>query len=325
MSKKPKQDPNARFSQTRQEALKDKTAAAPVSPVESDLNQPPQLYPVDEQQIHPEQTLSVSIGAFDPDGDNLTFELVSGPSDASLHADTGELTWTPKWSNIGAHNLVVRVTDSHGNSDQTSFVVQVVNAAPQIEPLPNRSTHPGQSLSFQVPAFDPDGDVLTYEMIKGPLGASLDASSGQFLWTPDWSDLGAVLITIRVTDPGGASDQDSCVINVENQRPQMEPMPDQTAFADEMVSFTAGAFDPDGDSLTYQLVKGPSGSTVDPSSGMFTWQTSSADIGSHIVTIRATDPGGASDQRSCIVTVEDSPLPPGPSMPPGPSKPMPAK
>jgi hypothetical protein len=40
-----------------------------------------------------------------------------------------------------------------------------------------------------------------------PSGASLDPSSGVFTWTPDEGDVGADQVTIRVTDAGGLSDE----------------------------------------------------------------------------------------------------------------------
>jgi hypothetical protein len=267
-------------------------------------NQPPQVFPVMNAQTHPTQTLSIMVSAWDLDGDPLTYSLTQGPATASIDPITGEFSWTSNWSNLGAHLITVRVTDSRGAWAETSFTVNVGNHAPQIGTLTNLSGHPDQTISFTVTGYDPDGDPLTYQIVQGPAGATINATTGQFQWTPTWGQLGGQLVTIRVKDPGGANDSASFVISVGNQTPIMDPLMNHYGSPGMPISFPVTAMDPDGDPLTYALVQGPAGAIVDPSSGTFDWTPGTGDVGCHAVTIRCQDPGNAAAQQSCVICVQ---------------------
>jgi hypothetical protein len=56
------------------------------------------------------------------------------------------------------------------------------------------------------------------------------------------------------------------------------------------------ATDPDGDTLTFSLVAGPSGMTVDPGSGLLRWSPTAAQVGAQTVTLRVSDGVDAATQ-----------------------------
>jgi hypothetical protein len=267
-------------------------------------NEPPQIFPVmDVPDAHPERSVTRLISAYDPNNDTFVYSLRKAPTTASIDPNTGDFEWTPGWPDLGSHQVVVRVTDSHGAWAETSFIITVQNQRPEMGTLIDRNGHPQQSVSFGVFAYDPDGDPLTYKLVKGPAGAQVDPVTGHFEWTPTWGQLGAHVVTISATDPGGLSDSESCVITIGNQPPIMDPIMDQPAAVGEPVSVQPLAMDPDGDPLTYSKVKGPADATVDPGTGNFDWTPSSGSEGAHIITIRCEDPGKAADQQSFVITV----------------------
>ena len=265
--------------------------------------QPPQIYPIMNASAHPERMVACLISAYDPNGNALEYTLTGAPATATINPATGQFNWMPTWNDLGAYPVTVRVTDIQGEWSEATFIVHVTNQAPEMGVLMDREGHPERSIDFGVFAYDPDGDPLTYEMIKGPADASLDPTTGQFDWTPDWGQLGAHIVTIRVSDPSGASDSDSCVIMVNNQTPIMDPIMDQQTTVGMQVEVYVNAMDPDGDTLTYIMIKGPADASVDPDTGMFIWTPTSGSIGAHIVTIRCRDPGGAADQKSFVIQV----------------------
>ena len=73
-----------------------------------------------------------------------------------------------------------------------------------------------------------------------------------------------------------------------NHAPDLTAIEDMTVNEGAIVSFSAAAIDPDaGDALTYSLDAGPTGATIDPDTGLFSW---SADDGyaQFSVTVRVT-------------------------------------
>jgi Ca2+-binding RTX toxin-like protein len=80
----------------------------------------------------------------------------------------------------------------------------------------------GSLLTFTATGLDPglaigSGGPLTYSLSGAPAGASIDAATGRFTWTP--ADNGAATITITVTDSAGMSATQSFHVTVNNVAP----------------------------------------------------------------------------------------------------------
>jgi hypothetical protein len=79
------------------------------------------------------------------------------------------------------------------------------NSSPVLGQITDQSVGEGTTLKFTAIASDPDtGETLTYSLDPGaPGGASIDAASGVFTWTPtEEQGPGSYPITVRVTDNG---------------------------------------------------------------------------------------------------------------------------
>jgi hypothetical protein len=74
---------------------------------------------------------------------------------------------------------------------------------PQLAPIPDQIVRPGQALRIIPTVVDPYAppDVLTFKLVSGPEGASLDASTGLFSWTPTSQHVNPKeSVTIQVDD-----------------------------------------------------------------------------------------------------------------------------
>ena len=69
-------------------------------------------------------------------------------------------------------------------------------------------------------------------------------------------------------------------------------------FADQ-----ARAIDSDGDSLTWSLIEGPSGLTIDPVTGVSAWPTEELQFGQFPITIRVEDGRGGFDEQEYVLDV----------------------
>ncbi len=83
----------------------------------------------------------------------------------------------------------------------------------------------------------------------------------------------------------------------------------RSQFPEQTYSYQVKAIDPDNDPVTYSLVQGPVGLQIDSTSGLLTWAPATAQVGSHRVTVRASDgKGGTADQIFTIgIVATDSP------------------
>ncbi|MEM1108240.1 MAG: putative Ig domain-containing protein [Planctomycetota bacterium] len=182
--------------------------------------------------------------AFDPNGDPLTFELVSGNGTGSFGAVTdgdepgtrqSTLTFTPAPGTDGTQELVVRVSDGTDSIDHI-ITLEVIDPA-QLPPVASLSVPGfvllGDTFNAQVEASDPNDDVLTYAFVdergntftqftpaatpgsgngtNAPVGLSIDPTTGVLSWTPvEGQQLAAgsdpYAFTVRVSDSRFAVD-----------------------------------------------------------------------------------------------------------------------
>jgi hypothetical protein len=89
----------------------------------------PTLNPIGSQSVYETYTLSFSISASDPEGDDLTFSALNLPGSATFDPDTRTFSWTPSSSQIGTYQITFVVTDTQSFSD-SEMVTITVNALP---------------------------------------------------------------------------------------------------------------------------------------------------------------------------------------------------
>jgi regulation of enolase protein 1 (concanavalin A-like superfamily) len=242
------------------------------------------LYTPDEQLVRlvtfGEQTANISEGLF-PDG--------------SESQSAAFITATPGAPNVG----------------------QFANRPPAITPVAKQTVDEGQNLSFKIVATDSDvpAQTLSYSIKTGPPGATIDAQSAMFSWTPtEDQGPGSYLVTVQVKDNGTPVQSANVTFNItvheSNAAPSIAPIVDQTI--DEGLPFSLAISAQDSDipaqKVSLSLVTPPVGASLDSVSGEFQW-TPSEDQGpgTYTITVQATDDGqpAASSTRSFKITVRD--------------------
>ena len=279
-----------------------------------------------DQTVDEGDTLSLTATATHPDNPaaQLTFSLdETAPAGAAIDPNSGLFTWTPtEEQGPGTYTVIVRVSDHDVPAihDSTAFSVTVaeVNQPPVIEPVEDQAVDEGDTLTLTVTAADPDipAGGLSFSLDAGaPLGATIDAATGEFTWTPT-DDQGPAVhtISVRVTDDGlpalNAATTISVTVAEVNLAPLLDTVPNQTVDAGETLTLTVTATDPDlpPNTLTFTLEPGaPAGMAVDAAAGTLTWTPSAQQgPGTYAVSVRVTDDGSPaiSDVGSFWVTVE---------------------
>jgi len=164
--------------------------------------------------------------------------------------------------------------------------------------------------TFTATAGDVDNDALTFSLVGAPAGASID-QSGVFTWTPTEAQGGTgspFSFTVRVSD--GVVNTDASVsitVNEVNQAPTLTAIGSKVVLLGGTLTFTAVGTDADlpAQGLSYSLTGSvPSGASIDPTSGVFTWTPTAAQAGqTYTFTVVVTDALGLSDDETISVGV----------------------
>ena len=151
-------------------------------------------------------------GAFDPDGDSLTFDLIAcagfeclpiqgfvQPNEVDgaggefyVEPTTGTVVWDAPGM-VGEFNMALRIREWRWVAGQWVMVGEVIrdmqisvqscpNQPPVVSIPADTCILQGSSLTFQVSASDPDGDDVTVTVVGGPIDV-LDPAAA-FSWNP---------------------------------------------------------------------------------------------------------------------------------------------
>lgn len=168
---------------------------------------PPVFDKVSDQNVQVGIPVTLTLKAQDPDGDALEYGIAGqAPPQSQMDSKTGVFTWTPPKTVDGTVVTVAFVVSDGTYKDQMDvrFLVGDVPGAhpPAFDPIPDSKASVGQEVRFTVRAEDPDGQAVTLALDAGkPAGATFDAVSGEFRWTPAAQDAGrTVILRFSATD-----------------------------------------------------------------------------------------------------------------------------
>ena len=258
----------------------------------------PAVYSVANQQY------AYDVVAIDAENDELAFELLEAPTGMSINSDSGTLRWLPSRELVGEHAITIQVTDAVGASTLQSYMLRVRSAGgpPQIVSVPSTEAAIGTAWLYSIIATDVEQDPLTYSLLAGPAGVDINPITGELSWTPQSNQLGLNSIAIQVSDGSGGSTSQSFSIRVAAGVPNLPPtistLPNRFASVGTAYSYLPTATDPEGTPIVYSLSRGPASMTVNPSTGQLNWTPAIGDAGKLIVTLIATDAGGAAAVQS---------------------------
>lgn len=78
--------------------------------------------------------------------------------------------------------------------------IEVENYPPNILSEPIQVTYVGEEYTYNIEAYDVEGDTLVYSFNIKPQGMEINSSNGSITWTPALSQLGENKVEVKVSD-----------------------------------------------------------------------------------------------------------------------------
>jgi hypothetical protein len=208
-----------------------------------------------ESVVHDQTLYSMVSGWSDDPMETPSYGVQSGPSNGSLSLDggSGMFEYTPNANFVGADSFQFSV-----NGEATGTVtIDVTNSLPVAFDSSESVIH-DQTLSSFVSGYDME-DPVTYLLQAGPSQSASSLTfnaSGSYEYTPAPGFVGADSFTFGVTD-GIEIATGTVTVDVTNTAPAANDGSLDVMYH-SLATGSLSAYDPDGDSLTYELIEGPS-------------------------------------------------------------------
>jgi hypothetical protein len=122
--------------------------------------------------------------------------------------------------------VAVKITPFHGEKPGVprTLTVDVQNTPPKVSES-KEPKYEGKTFKAQINASDPDGDVLSYELLKGPDGLTIDKKSGMVSWPLKENDAGDYPIHVKITDGHGGETTYQLTATIPKESPPTATIP----------------------------------------------------------------------------------------------------
>ncbi|MCW1920918.1 Ig-like domain-containing protein [Luteolibacter arcticus] len=253
----------------------------------------------------PGSPAAVALSGNDIEGSALSYAIVAPPANGSLSGTAPNLTYTATAGYTGNDSFTYRVNDGSLNSPAATVSISVgtSNRTPQAHGK-SMATMMNKAVSVILTGSDADADAISYRIVSQPTGGSLSGTPPNVKYTPKAKWTGNDQFTYVVND--GKADSPAATVNLKVKGKNLKPVATaRTATATQNTAATvvvAGS-DPDGDPLSFVVVKQPANGSVSGTGPNFVYVPKSGFKGKDSFTFAASDGAAKSKPATVAITV----------------------
>ncbi|MDJ0497436.1 MAG: DUF5011 domain-containing protein, partial [Acidimicrobiia bacterium] len=291
----------------------------PVTITVNEVNTAPVVTDPGPQTDAEADTVSLPIAASDGDvpANVLTYSAAGLPDGLSIDPVSGLISGTIDYSaNAGSpFSVTVAATDdgTPTRTGQTTFVwtVNDTNRPPvAVDDVAVVDEDTPVTIDVVANDSDPDGDAPFVSGFGGASHGTVSLVGPNLVYVPDPNYNGSDTFGYTLSDGRGGFAGATVLVSVTpvNDAPSLSAVTQLYVDEGNLATFVASASDLEGDVVTFSLQGEPTGATIDPSSGTFTWiPAENQGPGSYTFAVRGTDNGAppASASRSVQIHVAE--------------------
>jgi len=301
-------------------------AGASTGPVRVDINvneeNDPPVVQSDGLLTQEDTPVNGQVVGSDPDGDDLTWTVVTQPTNGSLtfNSSFGSFTYSPDPDFFGLDSFEVVANDGAVDSAVSTIDITVtsVNDTPVVPPV-TVNTSEDTPLVGTIVANDVEGQTLGFRIGQPPRKGtvSIDSATGEFTYTPNRDENGADDFTVIASDTTSDSLPGRITVAIApvNDAPTLSNVGLLSTDEDVPVAGIVSGRDAEGDTLNYTLSTPPSNGsvTVSPVTGALVYQPALNFEGTDQFGVTATDTSGATSEEALVdvlvLPINDRPIP----------------
>ncbi|WP_032594755.1 putative Ig domain-containing protein, partial [Staphylococcus epidermidis] len=258
------------------------------------------------QEVNTEIT-PIKIEATDNSGQTVTNKVDGLPDGVTFDEATNTISGTP--SEVGSYTVTVTTTDESGNSETTTFTIDVKDTTkPTVESVADQTQEVNTEITpINIEATDNSGQAVTNKVDGLPDGVTFDEATNTISGTP--SEVGSYTVTVTTTDESGNSETTTFTIDVKDTtKPTVESIADQTQEVNtEITPITIESEDNSGQAVTNKVDGLPAGVTFDEATNTISGTPN--EVGSYTVTVTTIDESGNATETTFTINVEDTTKP----------------
>lgn len=200
-----------------------------------------------------------------------------------------------------------KITNDEAESDDSEDINSRLNRPPVIRSITivNKSENdPRQGFKANVEAFDPDQDEIGFRYQWKLEGDEIiGAIDEEIEWQEDFkkgSNVSVEVVPFDGIDEGVWKAEGN--FTIPNSPPKILSEPTSRIESGKF-TYVIQAEDPDGDSIEFTLKNAPKGMTIEPATGLISWEFDEKDIGEHNVEIVVSDYEGAKSTQKLTFNI----------------------
>ena len=296
------------------------------------VNDPPTWISVPPNAtIEADSLYSYNAQAVDVDASaSIAFKISSDPkSEIIVGPGTGKISWTP--AEVGEYTVTLTATDGTVTITHKYELTVIPASGNRLPTAELMFPTNGSNLDITNPtliwsAEDEDGDNVTCEVFLSATVTTVEARASDSKVGAGVSSGYLILPTALIPGtqyfwtvlPSDAKADGTCASGIWhftissaarlNNPPVFTSTPILTAYAGKAWTYTPAATDSDGDIVSFSLDSGPAGMGL--ASGVLSWTPTAGQLGSHVVSLSATDGKSKTPQAFSVIVGTKANAPP---------------